>query len=280
MTWLRHAYHVLAVAFAFFYFGVGGLLFTVVGRIAHWLAPESSAAGRRTVSAAFRSFLGLLQFSRLVRLDIAALDALRSESRLIVAPNHPGLLDAVFVMARVPEIACILKAPLLGSPFIGGGARWSGHIRNDSGAGMVRQAAAELVAGGKLLVFPEGTRTGARDTPVSRFKGGFALIAREAMAPVQTVWIDTHPPFLGKRLPWWKVPALPLVVRVRLGRRFEPPQKDDDVKAWLREFERYFREELATSAVRAVERMTARPRPTANSSQRAARSITTIKRGC
>jgi 1-acyl-sn-glycerol-3-phosphate acyltransferase len=141
---------------------------------------------------------------------------------------------------------------LLDNPFIGGGARWSGHIRNDSGAAMVRQAAAELAAGGKLLAFPEGTRTEPHDLRVSRFKGGLALIARKAVAPVQTIWIEAQPPYLRKRLPWWKLPRFPLEFRIRIGRRFDPPKKDDHVKPWLHELERYFREELARGTERSL----------------------------
>ena len=67
---------------------------------------------------------------------------------------------------------------------------------------MVRQAVDDLRAGGQLVMFPEGTRTtGASLNP---FHGGFALIARARHAPVQTVFIDTTSPYLGKGWPIWK----------------------------------------------------------------------------
>ena len=99
-----------------------------------------------------------------------------------------------------------MKAKIWDNPVLGGGARLAGYIRNDSPRGMVRQAASELRAGHSLLVFPEGTRT--RSRPVNRFKGGFALIAKRAGAPVQTVFIETDSPFLGKGWPAFKRPAL------------------------------------------------------------------------
>ena len=246
---LRWPYEALVTVVGFLYFGTGGILFTVVGALAH-LASQSHAnklRGRRAVSAAFRSFLGLLRLSGLIRLDLAALDALRAERGLVIAPNHPGLLDAVLVMSRVPDVACILKAGLLQSPFLGGGARWSGHISNDSGSGMVRASAAELRAGGQLLVFPEGTRTRGPLGALNAFKGGVALIAREAQAPVQTVLLRPNTTFLGKTWPWLRKPTFPLVFRAELGRRFDPPAKGADVKPWVAELEAYFRSELGNT---------------------------------
>jgi 1-acyl-sn-glycerol-3-phosphate acyltransferase len=108
---------------------------------------------------------------------------------------------------------------------------------------MVRSAVDELRAGGQLLLFPEGTRT-AR-APLSPLRGAIALIASRAGAPVQTVFIEADSAFLGKGWPLTRRPTLPLRYRVRLGRRFEPPQ---DLHAFVRELEQYFARELAEPA--------------------------------
>jgi 1-acyl-sn-glycerol-3-phosphate acyltransferase len=107
---------------------------------------------------------------------------------------------------------------------------------------MVRRAVAELRGGGQLLLFPEGTRT--TRAPVNAFRGAIALIAQRAGVPVQTVFIETDSPFLGKGWPLTRRPTLPLSYRVRLGRRFEPPR---DLHAFLRELELYYEAELAES---------------------------------
>jgi len=49
----------------------------------------------------FRGFLALLRASGLVRIDLASLDQLRGERSIIIAPNHPCLLDAVFIISRL-----------------------------------------------------------------------------------------------------------------------------------------------------------------------------------
>ena len=223
------------------YFGVCGTLFTVICALLYPLVsrPAGMRFGRRTIGFLFRAFLGMLQASGVLKLDLGALDALRDEPGILIAPNHPCLLDAVLVIAHVPEVGCIMKAAIWDNPVLGGGARLSGYIRNDSARAMVRQAAMELHAGQPLLVFPEGTRT--RAGPINSFRGGFALIAKRARAPIQTVFIETNSAFLSKGWPLARKPRMPLVYRARLGRRF---RVEGSVQEFVAMLEAYYREEL------------------------------------
>lgn len=186
-----------------------------------------------------RGYLFALSASRLVKLDLKALDALHDERALIIAPNHPSLLDVVMMASRLPRAVCIIKSELGDSFFLSRAARLAGYVRNDSAISMVRQASHSVRAGGQLLIFPEGTRTSRK--PVDPFKGGFALIAKTTGVPVQTVFIETDSPFLGKGWPILKKPAFPLSYRARLGRRFEV---DGQVKTSVAEMEGYFRDTL------------------------------------
>jgi 1-acyl-sn-glycerol-3-phosphate acyltransferase len=187
----------------------------------------------------FRTYLAVVRASGLVRLDLAALDALRGEPSLIIATNHPALIDVVLVGSRLPNMVCVLKAKLLDNPLLGGGASMAGYVRNDSTSILVRESAAALHGGAQLLIFPEGTRT--VQQPVNEFKGGFGLVAKKAGAPIQTVFIETNTPFLGKHWPLSRKPEFPISYRVRLGRRFEA---QDDVKAFVADLEGYYRREM------------------------------------
>ncbi len=238
----RASYEYLVFYLALLYFGASGLLYTVVSTLLYPLLPRHAGMqlGRRIIGYLFRGYLGMLRASGILKLDIGALDALRDERSLIVAPNHPSLLDAVLVISRLPDIACIMKAEIWDSWVLGGGARLAGYIRNDSPSSMVRRATEELRDGHRLLVFPEGTRTQAGS--VNAFKGGFALIAKNSGAVVQTVFIETNCRFLAKGWPILKKPPMPLSYRARLGRRF---RVEGDVKVFLRELEHYYRRELS-----------------------------------
>lgn len=208
-----------------------------------------AAAGRRCGRSGNR--LGLALYVRWLRaigaceLDVAGLDALRGQGPMVLAPNHPSLLDAVLVLSRLPGVACVMKASLLGNPLLGGGARLARYIPNTSPLRMVQRAQEELQAGAQLLLFPEGTRT--ERAPVNPVQGTVGLIARRAGVPVQAIIIETDSGYLGKGWPFWRRPPLPVRVRVRLGRRFDPPA---DVGAFNAELERHFVEELGRARLR------------------------------
>ncbi|MED5618418.1 lysophospholipid acyltransferase family protein [Ideonella sp. BN130291] len=193
------------------------------------------AVGRAGIAHGYAVFWRLAAWTGMLKIDSSALDALRNERGIIVVANHPSMLDALILVARLPRSACIMKAELMRNVFLGAGARLAGYIRNDSARGMIRLAVEDLKHGGQLVIFPEGTRT--TQQPVNPFRPGVTLIAKLANAPIQTVFIDTDSPYLGKGWPIWRLPPLPIVFKVRLGQRFAP-QKDSD--ALLAEMEQYF----------------------------------------
>lgn len=199
--------------------------------------------GRAGISHGYGLFWTIANTSGLLKMDARALDPLRDEPGLIVVANHPSMLDALMLVARLPRSACVMKASLAHNPFLGPGARLARYIRNDSALGMVRHAVADLKAGGQLVLFPEGTRT--ETPPVNDFRPGFTLIAKLAGAPIQTVFIDTDSPYLGKGWPLWRLPPLPIEFTVRLGQRFAPA---DDPAAQLAEIQQYFAEGLRKPA--------------------------------
>jgi 1-acyl-sn-glycerol-3-phosphate acyltransferase len=238
----RALYERAAFALALAVFGVGGVIYTLFGAPLYRLLPRRAAArlGQRVMTGLFRFFLGLLERLGLARVDLAALDALRGEA-VVIAPNHPTLLDAVLVVSRLPNVVCVMKASILDNVFLGGGARLAGYLPSDVPREMIRRAAEALRAGQHVLVFPEGTRT--VRAPVNAFKGSVAPIARLAGVPVQTVFIEARSRYLAKGWPLLRRPDFPLEFRVRLGRRFDPPAGS---KAFLHELEAYFVRELGT----------------------------------
>lgn len=217
--------------------GTASLGWSLLALLLHPLL--SRAAGRRIgramISRGYACFWAIARFSGMLRLEGQALDALRDEPGLVVAANHPSMLDALMLVARLPNSACIMKGSLMRNPFLGPGARLARYIPNDSPRGMVQLAVDDLLAGGQLVLFPEGTRT--TQVPLNPFRSPLTLIAKLAGAPIQAVFIDTDSPYLGKGWPLWRLPPLPIVFTVRLGRRFAPVA---DHAALQHEIEAYF----------------------------------------
>jgi 1-acyl-sn-glycerol-3-phosphate acyltransferase len=239
--WLHRLYEYAALWFGLGLLGTISLTWTLFAVPLYHVLPKRWAAplGRWAATLCTRIYLGGLALIGACRFDLTALDALRDEGPLIIAPNHPCLLDALMVISRLPNMACIMKADIVDNVFLGAGARLAGYIRNDAQLSMVRQAVAELKNGSHLLVFPEGTRT--TRWPVNPCKGTTALIASRANAPIQTVFIETDSPYLSKGWPLFRRPPMPITYRIRLGRRFDPPEK---ARVFTEELERYFIDEL------------------------------------
>ena len=198
------------------------------------------AAARYTMMMGFRLFCRLLTAAGAYQLDLDALDTLRGGPPVILAPNHPTLIDAVLFITRHPDLTCVLKPELMGNVFLGAGARLAGFIRSEPPRRMIREAVAELSRGGVVLLFPEGTRT--LRAPLNRLTGSASIIARQARVPIQVAIIETDSPYLSKGWSIFRVPHLPIRFRVRLGRRLEPA---GDAAAGTQALERELTRELA-----------------------------------
>jgi 1-acyl-sn-glycerol-3-phosphate acyltransferase len=239
---LLNIYDFLVIYLSAAWLGIMCLVWTPFAIILTLLLPESRgrALGRYAIMVIFRVFLGMVSLSRRFSFDLEALDALRDQPPLIIAPNHPSLVDAVLVISRLPNVACVLKAELMNNIFLGAGARLARYIRNEPVRRMIRSAIRDFDCGSHLLLFPEGTRT--TSAPINPLKGSISLIALHAQRPVQTVLIETDSRYLGKGWSLFRIPPMPIHYRVRLGRRFDPPQNARD---YMVELEHYFAQELA-----------------------------------
>ena len=80
--------------------------------------------------------------------------------------------------------------------------------------------------------------------PVNPLKGGFALVAKRAGVPVQTVCLEGNSEFLGKGWKWTRRPIFPLRYRMRLGGKFECGE-EEETKAFGARIERHFMEEFS-----------------------------------
>jgi 1-acyl-sn-glycerol-3-phosphate acyltransferase len=243
MSLVRAAWEYLVLA-------LGGLLLAVfcatwgaIALLLYLVLPASTGRriGRLGAMWGFRAYLGFMEALGAWRLDLSALDELRNAGPLIIAPNHPCLLDAVLVVSRLPNALCVMKRALVGNFLLGPAARLARYVPNDSLRRLLTRASEELHGGGQLLLFPEATRTtGGCIGPLTEAVGA---LSRHSGVPVQVVLIETDSAFLAKGRSVFARPSLPLAYRVRLGRRFEPPK---DVRAFTDELQRCFMRELAT----------------------------------
>lgn len=238
---LKTAYEYFALYASLTLLGLICLSWSVFALPLYYLLPRSlgTKVGRRGIMQGFRIYAWSLSITKSYRLDLSALDSLRGAPPMILAPNHPSLIDALLILTRHPNVVCVMKAELMRNVFLGAGSRLARYVPNESSRQMIKESVAHLQRGCLLLLFPEGTRT--TRLPINTLVGSVGLIAKHAAVPVQTLIVETDSPFLGKGWPLFRRPDLPIVYRVRLGRRFEPPQ---DALAFTAALDEYYRREL------------------------------------
>jgi 1-acyl-sn-glycerol-3-phosphate acyltransferase len=244
-TWvscLRQLIETLTMVVSLTLLGLICLSWTVLALPMLLLLPErlGQRCGRLGIFGGFRLYVWSLRLMGAYRLDLRALRALRNGPPVVLAPNHPSLIDALLIIAHEPRVACVMKSSLMNNVFLGAGARLARYIRHDPPRRMIHGAIAELDRGGIVLLFPEGTRT--TRSPVNVLQSGVGIIAKQAGVPVQTLIIETDSPCLSKGWPLFRPPAMPITYRMRLGRRFDPPS---DVRRFTAELDQYYRQELA-----------------------------------
>jgi len=178
---------------------------------------------RSAIQGLFGTWLGWMHATGVVRVEWAGFEDVLQSGTVYIA-NHPTIIDATFLLARLPDAVCIFKPRLMSNPAIGPAAVMAGYVRGDTGLDLIKAAAEKVAAGQSLLIFPEGTRT-AEGTVLGRMKPGFALIADRAKAPVRLVVVSASPGIGARGRPWWPAPdVLPATVRMSLDRTwpYEP----------------------------------------------------------
>jgi 1-acyl-sn-glycerol-3-phosphate acyltransferase len=220
----RIVYAGLAVAYylSWVWFALFGVVLNLVS-LPLLLWPRGGGAGawvRAAIGRLFRLWLAWFHFSRVLRITWRGFEAPLTRGTLYIA-NHPTLLDATFLLARLPDTICIFKPSLRRSPAIGVAAIAADYVTGESGVDLIRETAERVAAGRSLLIFPEGTRT-QPGTTLGALRPGFALIAQRARAPVQLIVIRASPDLVPRGRPWWKPPAvLPARADLALDRRWE-----------------------------------------------------------
>jgi len=237
---LQPAYQLFGYYLTLFFFGAFGLALNLFCLLLFWLptTPRTERFFQRLIHRHLALFIWWMGFARLLHVRYHGFERLAKGGQVLAA-NHPGLMDATYLLARLPEAECIFKPAIRRNPVLGAAARSAGYLASDGGPDLVREASDKLTAGNLLLVFPEGTRTPPGET-LQPLKPGFVLMARRAQVPIQLVRIAWDSNVLVKDRAWWKLPKLPGHVDVTVGPRVFVENSADAaavtaaIEAWFR----------------------------------------------
>jgi 1-acyl-sn-glycerol-3-phosphate acyltransferase len=190
--------------------------------------PRRRELGQAVLKQMFRGVAGILRWFGVTEVSYHGFDRVKAHlGPVILAPNHPALWDAVFVLAEVDQAACVLKASLMRNPLLTFGARAAGFVPNEPTHPMLRRCIELLRSGERILFFPEGTRTRPEHGRMNPLFGGLAIIARNSGAPILPIIVQTSSRYLSKGWPIWRLPTEPIRIQLRVGELVTCGPKDD-----------------------------------------------------
>ena len=207
MTRLRLGWRAARTGIAFVTFGVGAL---ILGGLVFPLLRTTTAGRRRelrvqrAIHLSFRLFVGIMSALGLIRVTWRGRDHLAAPGGHVIVANHPTLIDVVLLIARLPQADCVVKKAAWRNPYLRGVVSAAGYIPNDTGPEVSARCMDRLRAGGRLLLFPEGTRS--PRAALGGFYRGAARVALASGCDIVPVVIRCEPPMLGKGQPWFRVP--------------------------------------------------------------------------
>lgn len=145
-------------------------------------------AGRRVVSWLMGCFLLFLRLTGQVSIQ-ADRAACRRIHGMLIAPNHPSLLDVVILYHLFPGSSCVVRSGL-GRTIVGSIIALL-YIPNDDAPAMLDAVEATLDAGDNVIIFPEGTRTAdPRHLGIKRGTGMLACLTGRPILPVSILGND------------------------------------------------------------------------------------------
>jgi 1-acyl-sn-glycerol-3-phosphate acyltransferase len=165
----------------------------------------------------------------------------------VLVANHRNIFDICLLSSILPRpFYFVSRKGVLQVPVIGSVLKQGGHVLIDRGKGMVnepklKEAAERAASGGRVVFFPEGTRSA--DLKIRRFKRGAFLAAAEAGVPVVPTAIA------GTELTVPKHSAY--IIPARMAIRFMEPVMIDQQKALSEDF----REEIRAGVESEVNRL-------------------------
>ena len=216
-----YLWRTIRTGLGFAVFGVGALVIALgVFPLLRWAPGYHPRRAQRLVHLAFRAWVRFAVLLGLLRVRWRDRSRLPLEGPAVIAANHPTLIDVVLLIACLPQADCVVKAAAWRNPFLRWVVAGAGYIRNDEGSTLVDACVGRVRQGRCLVLFPEGTRSPARQ--LGRLRRGAAHVALRAGAPLIPITITCEPPTLMKHQPWYRVPDRTVQFTIAVGEPLSP----------------------------------------------------------
>lgn len=205
MNKVLHIFRILITGSGFLVFGffcmVGNIIFVPIIILGISENPKSIKFSRflvRNIWSLFLKYISLVQYAKY---DFQGFEKLKPHSNLIIA-NHPSLLDVVFLLSKIKNANCIVKADLKKNIFLYPAIKCSAYILNTNNEDFLERGINSLKKGENLIIFPEGTRTKEKIV----FHKAATYMALKGADFISLVLISMNPKSLKKGQKWYNTP--------------------------------------------------------------------------
>lgn len=219
---LNQCWRLFAIAFGFLLFGVFGLVvlsilwFSLLRLVIRNKNVRITIA-QYSISISFKIFISIIKLLGIIQYQFEGLEKLKQDKNCLIVANHPSLLDVVLLVSVLPRCDCLVKGALLNNIFISGIIKTAGYILNAESEKILLQCQQILSNSGRLLIFPEGTRT-VPNQPI-KLQRGAANIALRCHADIRIIHIQCDPPFLIKEQKWYDIPIKKTSFNIMIGEK-------------------------------------------------------------
>ncbi|OCG46917.1 hypothetical protein A9G35_04490 [Gilliamella sp. Choc5-1] len=215
-------WRLFATAFGFVLFGIYGLvilsiLWFSLLRLLIWNKNQRSIIAQKSISLSFKLFLWIIKFLGVIDYQFNGLEKLKQDKSCLIVANHPSLLDVVLLASIMPRCDCLVKGALLKNIFVSRIIKTAGYILNGESSQILPQCQQILDNQGKILIFPEGTRSVPNQPMI--LQRGAANIALRCHANIRIVHIECKPTWLIKEQKWYDIPVKKAFFNITIGEK-------------------------------------------------------------
>ena len=201
----NHYWRIIAAGISYLVFAIGVFIpgiYVFCLALFPMNAQTKQARVRRAIQLLCLFYINFMQFLGLIKITLQDTRNKTTSGHLVIA-NHSMLIDALFILAYVDNLCCVVKEQLCHNPFTRIPVKLAGYISN-SADDFIQQAEQKIKTGENVLIFPEGTRN--RFDTQLEFKRGAANIAIISACPILPIVIKAIPRTTQKGESWWQLP--------------------------------------------------------------------------
>lgn len=174
---------------SFIYYGLGGILLSVVGRLLVKILPGNEEKKMLVFRKCMAKFLTSVLYSNpFVKKRVVNKFNETFEKPAVVIANHTSFLDTLAIGMVTHKVVYLVNDWVYKSPIFGKAVQLMGYYPVSQGIeGGVEHLREKVNQGYSLMIFPEGTRS--QDNVVKRFHKGAFFLAQEFNLDVVPIYI-------------------------------------------------------------------------------------------